>query len=359
MINFYDLEFKRVVLHQIVAKSNGIEHATIVADENLFDLSFDVINIIKERLAKSMTKISKAFEPEIFDYMGGTFFSFCEDLKSKTDAKFISTSVDIAMLLARSMTKNNIPGGSFIFIEAMTSNFKQCYIAIKAEWNIALRYEVHNRQSVIKVLDDIFLDSSSKNFKVGVIYEKYESDTITKYPNNFFGAYFYDEQFSIDSKPAEYFYKDFLGFNLESLAKIQSLKFFKSTDSFIKTFVDSPIQKDEFMKVLKQEFTSNEEPSLKPIEFAQSYFQETEIIDSYLNEVVPYLPTVISKDSVLIKNKLEKKKIEFPNNIQIQGPERTFDYSVEIINSIEELENINFDESVTLIKIKGKPYNNK
>jgi hypothetical protein len=356
MINFYDLEFKRVVLHQIVPKSDGIEHATIVPDENLFELSDEVINIIKERLARSCSKISKAFEPEILDYMGGTFFGFCEDLKSKSDAKFVSTSVDMGMLLARAQTKNNIPGGSLIFIEAMSNTFKQWYIAIKAEWNTALRYEVHNRQSIIKVLDDVFLDSSSKNFKVGAIYEKDESNMEITYPNNFFGAYFFDEQFTLDSKPAEYFYKDFLGFNLDTLPKVQSLKFYKSTDNFIRTYVDSPDRKDEFIKVLKQEFTSNEEPSINPSEFAQMYFHEPKIRDTYLNEVAPYLPEVVTKDSILFKNKLEKKKVDFPNNISISGPERTFDFSVEIINSKEQLDEINFEEDVTYIKVKGKPY---
>jgi hypothetical protein len=238
----------------------------------------------------------------------------------------------------------------------MSNTFKQWYIAIKAEWNTALRYEVHNRQSIIKVLDDVFLDSSSKNFKVGAIYEKDESNMEITYPNNFFGAYFFDEQFTLDSKPAEYFYKDFLGFNLDTLPKVQSLKFYKSTDNFIRTYVDSPDRKDEFIKVLKQEFTSNEEPSINPSEFAQMYFHEPKIRDTYLNEVAPYLPEVVTKDSILFKNKLEKKKVDFPNNISISGPERTFDFSVEIINSKEQLDEINFEEDVTYIKVKGKPY---
>ncbi len=358
MINFYELEFKRVVLHQIVPKSDGLEHATIMPDENLFELNDDVVNIIKERLAKSASKVSKAFEPEIEDYMGGTFFGICETLKDKGNSNFIASTVDIAMLLARAQTKNNIPGGSFIFIEAQTKTFKTWYIAIKAEWNKALRYEIHNRQSTIKLLDDIFLDSSSKNFKVGAIYEKDESGFEVPYPNSLYGAYFYDEQFTIDSKPAEYFYKDFLGLTLDSLPKIQSMKFFKSTDNFIKTFVDSHESKDNLLQALKQEFMTNEKPSVSPSEFAQMYFHEPDVKNTYMNEVVPYLPKTVQKDSTLILNKLEKKRVDFPNNIALTGPERTFEYSVQIISSKSEIEDINFEDDVTILKIKGKPYQN-
>jgi hypothetical protein len=359
MVNFYELDFKRVVLHQIVPKSDGLEHATIQPDENLFELNDEVVNIIKERLAKSATKVTKAFEPEILDYSGGTFFGFCETLKEKSDSNFLATSVDIAMLLARSQTKNNIPGGSLIFIEALTKSFKTWYIAIKAEWNSALRYEVHNRKSTIKLLDDIFLDSSSKNFKVGAIYEKDETGLEIPYPNSLFGAYFYDEQFTIDSKPAEYFYKDFLGFTLDSLPKIQTMKFFKSTDNFIKTFVDSHEKKDNLLQALKQEFISNQEPHVSPLEFAQTYFHEPEVQETYMNEVVPYLPVTVQKDTTLIKNKLDKKRVEFPNNVIISGPERTFEYSVQIVNSKDELQEINFEDDVTILRIKGKPYQGK
>ncbi|MBX3044049.1 MAG: nucleoid-associated protein [Candidatus Kapabacteria bacterium] len=356
MINFYDLEFKRVVLHQIVAKSDGMEHATVVPDENLFELSEDVENVIKERLAKSASKVTKAFEPEILDYHGGTFFGFCETLKEKGNSNFLATSVDIAMLLARAQTKNNIPGGSFIFIEAISKSFKTCYIAIKAEWNTALRYEIHNRQSQIKLLDDIFLDSSSKNFKVGAIFEKDESGFEVPYPNSLFGAYFYDEQFTIDSKPAEYFYQDFLGFTLESLPKIQSMKFYNNTDNYIRTFVESHDEKDNLLLALKQEFLSNEEPNISPMEFAEMYFHEPDMKDTYLNEVASYLPKTITKDPLLIKSKLDKKKIEFPNNIALSGPQKTFDFSVQIINSKDEIDDINFEDDVTILKIKGKPY---
>lgn len=356
MINFYNLEFKRVVLHQIVAKSDGIEHATLVPDENLFDLNDDVTNTIKERLAKSCSKVSKAFEPEILDYHGGTFFSFCETLKEKSNSKFISRSTDVAMLLARSQTKNTIPGGSLIFIEALSPTFKTWYIAIKAEWNKALRYEVHNQRSFIKLLDDVFLDSNSKNFKVGAIFEKDEINMEIPYPNNLFGAYFFDEQFTIDSKPAEYFYKDFLGFTLDSLPKVQSLKFFKSTDNFIRSYVGDSDEKNSLLKALKQEFIINEEPSVSPTDFANLYFHEPKLKETYVNDIAPYLPPIINKDPLLIKNKLEKKKIEFPNNISITGPEKTFDLSVEFINSIEELSDEDFDGSTTIIKIKGNPY---
>jgi hypothetical protein len=74
---------------------------------------------------------------------------------------------------------------------------------------------------------------------------------------------------------------------------------------------------------------------------------------------VPYLPVTVQKDTTLIKNKLDKKRVEFPNNVIISGPERTFEYSVQIVNSKDELQEINFEDDVTILRIKGKPYQGK
>lgn len=356
MINFYDLTFRRVILHEIVAKQDGMEHGTVIPDENLFTLTDMAIDLIKERIYKASQSSSKAFELEIFDFAGGSFFGNCHNLKALNDTKFVEASISVAHLLAESQKKNTIPGGYLIFVEAFTKTGKTVYMAIKAELHKALRYEVHNQESYIKIFDDIFLSPSQKFFKIGLIYEKDEIDEDLKYPNNEYGCFFYDSQFGIDSKPAEYFYRDFLGFTTEKNAKIQSKRFYDNTYSFINKNIPQLELKNDLINVLKNEFTTNDEPEVKPLDFARMYFNDDVLNESYANEVATYLPNELPKDTSLIKAKLEKKKIAFPNKITISGPDNTFDYSVHVIKSKSELEELDLEnEEITVIKINGRP----
>ncbi len=356
MINFYDLDFKRVAMHQIVAKSDGMEHASVVPDKNLFYLTEDVINVIKERLAKSTDKVSKAFILEIENYAGGSFFSYVFKLKHQSHQDFIESSIATAELLAEAQTKNTMPGGFFVLIEAYTKTEEAVYIAIKAEYQAGLRYEIHEQKSTIQLLDDIFLSNTAKFYKVGVIFERNIPEEDLAYPNNEFGCYLFDAQFAPDSKPADYFYKDFLGFTADKNAKIQSLRFFKQTENFIHNYMPVFDEKNDMLTVLKQEFTTNEEQAINPVDFAKTYIHNDDIRDSYYNEVATYIPEIVVKDTSLIRSQLEKKKLTFANKVAITAPERTFDFSVKMIKSKEELDDIDWTNSeFTLILINGKP----
>lgn len=361
MINFYDLTFKRMIAHQITAKQTGQEHATVLLENELLMLDANVESIIKERLASAATKQTKAFELEIEQYNAGSFFGLMHNLKAMTNKNFVDASQEIAHLLAESQTKNSVPGGYLIIIEALTKANLMVYIAIKAELHEALRFEIHNSNALLKYFDDVFMTPHQKMYKFGVIYELPSDECITDgsvpYPNDIYGCFLYDSQFNIDSKPAEYFFKDFLGFTIETNPKIQSKKFYNNTENFIKTKFVAAEEKDSMLKVLKHEFLTNDEPEIIPKDFSEMYFQDEEIKAAYQNEVLEYLPEFVIKDPALIKAQLEKKKITFPNNVTIAAANNTFDYNIQIINSQEEFEQLD-PESVdyTIIKVLGKPY---
>jgi hypothetical protein len=355
MIDFNDIKFRRVAMHQVLAKDADQEHSMAILDKNLFQIDEGVEEIIKNRLVKASKKGSKAFELEIIDSGNLSFFGLCNKLKNLPDHEFIKASGDLTQHLATCQTTSSIPGGYLLIIEAYTSLEQAVYIVIKAELNEALRYEIHDQQSTIQLLDDVFLTPNQKFYKIGCIYERYVDDL--DYPNNEFGCFLYDEQFNIDSKPAEYFYKDFLGFSTRSNAKIQSKKFFVNTEKFIQNNVNHYAEKQAMLDSLRNEFLSPEFPELEPDRFAETHFSHDDVREQYAAEVAPYLPSLIVKDTSLIKAKLEKRTINFPHNIKIMGPEKAFDYTVQIIHDDEEVGKLDMsEEKYTLIKILGKPF---
>ena len=361
MINFYDITFKRLIVHQIVAKQTGQEHATLFLENELVDIDQNVEAIIKERLSSAASKQAKAFELEIENYHGGTFFGLVHKMKEMPNAEFIQASVDISHLLAESQTKNSMPGGYLFVIEAVNKDSRMVYIAIKAELHEALRFETKNSAGFLRFFDDIFMTPQQKLYKFGLIYELPPDERIddgtVPYPNNQYGCFLFDSQFNIDSKPAEYFYKDFLGFTIDTNPKIQSKKFYTNTENFIKSKIPESEKKDDLLKVLKHEFLTNEEPEIIPKDFSDTYFHDEEVKTAYQNEIIEYLPEFVIKDPSLIKGQLERKKVVFPQKVTISGTNNTFDYNVHIIKTQEDLNELDPESpDYTIIKILGKPY---
>ena len=169
-------------------------------------------------------------------------------MKSKSDPDFIQSSKDIADILADSQKRTNIPGGYIILLDALDEE-KSIYIIIKAEPHQALqRVDV---QSQISLLKSVFLSPSQKLYKIGILCERL--DPSGENPSDRFECWLFDDQFRAESHPAEYFYKDFLGFTIGNNAKIQSQRFYDKTEGFIIDSFDDFQVKSNF-SVLKQKF---------------------------------------------------------------------------------------------------------
>jgi len=365
MINFFELDIRRAACHGIDPKKTGLEHATVLVDNQLCDLPQEVFELIKDRLAKAAERETKAFQLEIDHTNQGSFFGLCRDLKNQSDDVFLNRSQEIAHLLAEAQTKNTIPGGNLLFFEAVDQRGRTAYVAIKAETLFALRYEIINNQSKVRMIQDLFMSQTQKMYKFGIIYERGEEEKELykdQLEENYeFGCFLYDDQFNVGSKLAEYFYKDFLGFSIDANPKIQSKKFYINTENFIKSNLDTSAEKEELLKVLKHEFLNHDETDkITPRDFADLYIHEPEVNSLYHNEIAQYLPEVIMKDPSLIKNNLQRKKYAFPNDIVITGPNNTFDINVKILQSMDDLKDVDFsNRDYTIVKILGKPEQEK
>jgi len=358
MLDFNNLSVRRVIMHNIIAKEPNRDTATTEYELNLFTVDNSVVDTIKQRLIDAAGRDSKSFELEISNTSADSFYGLCNDLKNLNDTDFISRSQDIAELLAENQKRSTIPGGYLIIIDAFNSlSNLSLYIVIKAELHQALKYKRVNGQSQIELLDQVFLSPSQKLYKIGILFEK---NNAVQDPNSRFGSFIFDDQFRTDGHPAEYFYKDFLGFSVDANSKIQSKRFYDKTESFIKSNIDDLPVKQDLLRVLKTEFTLNTNAIITPSQFATSYFADVDIRDSYVSEVASELPASIVKDRALIEMRLSKKKIDFPDNINISGPDSNFDTHVSFIQSDEDLENLNpSDTTYTIVKINGKPFSNE
>ncbi len=322
MIDFNNLVVRRLIIHTINPKQDGQDTASAEYSNEILEIEENVLTIIKVRLIDAAGRNSKAFELQIENSNPGSFYNLTANLNSLSNDDFINSSSRVADLLADSQRKTSIPGGYLIIMNCVENQTNlPVHIVIKAEPHEALQFSNTGGHSQVNVLQKVFLSPSQKLYKIGIIYAK--TDEVMENVNDQVGCFLYDDQFRTETHPAEYFYKDFLGFSVGENAKIQSQRFYDKTEKFILANISDIEAKSNLLSVLKTEFSTNENPTVNPINFANTYIPtENGLRDHYISDVCQELPFAIVKDSVLIKTRLSKRKIDFPSNINVVGQKK-------------------------------------
>ena len=358
MINFFDVNFNRIIVHKIVLKTKDTDTGNTLLADTLVVVSPQTVQTIQDRLYDAAAS-SKYFQLTIEDSTESGFFGYAKDLSDCNEQRFIEYTGKMAELMADSMKTGAIPGGYLIVVEGKTDRTdKKVIVAIKAEMHDVMSF----KNNEINLIEDVFLSPSKKFFKFGVLFEynepQKEDFTEFEFPNNLWGAFIFDQQFRPESSLAEYFYRDFLGFTTEKNPKIQSRRFYNETEKFILDNVLELNTKKDMLNLLDYEFTQNTgENDISPRTFADTYIHDEVLNQEYKEDIAEYLPAIIEKDSSLIKSKLFNKRINFPNNIKIAGSKDAIDANVEIISNEEDLRELStLQDGYTIIKIKGRPY---
>ena len=357
MINIELIDFKRVIMHEIVRKTNQFDAMSICV-EDLIILDDDVVKTLKDRLNIAFGKKTRSFEMNIANIAPGSFYALCKDLKSQEDNTFIENSKLLAGLLANSQNKKKIPGGYFLFIEGVNRvNNASIYIAIKADLQEALLKDKNT--GTISVLKEVFLSPAQKLYKVGLMIEK-NIETHPVDPNEQFTCFLFDEQFNTsEALPATYFFKDFLGFSENENKKIVTKRFYDQTSSFINTNFPNIEERIRLLNALKVNLVDSNNQIFDPTEFGLSYIGDLDKRNQYSSTILSQYPSSFSKDTTLLDATFKQSSMYFPNKIKVSGPSTDFNTYVSIVLNKEELEQIDglLDE-YTILLVKGKPQRN-
>jgi len=355
------LKINRLIVHRIIERTPSQPHATVVSESQIINLDPKAKDILFKRIISAAGKESNAFIMGIKETSNGTFFDYATKLNKSNDTDFVNISIDIAELLAENQKKMGLSGAYLLVIDGYNDVTKKAItIVIKAELQEALKHSTVNNQSVIEVLEKVFLSPAQKLFKIGVIIENDIDVLNDKIDVKNYTGLLFDSQFRADLTPAAYFYKDFLGFSIDENDKIQTKRLYDKTDEFIKNNIENFTEKSQHLNYLKNYFLVDKDPLLQPSQFAKKLFNDTNILDKFTVDVVVDLPSSFSKDIILIKAKLEKRSMRFKNNITISGPEEKFNDSVIVVTNLSDLSQGDIESTTyTILKIAGKPYHNE
>lgn len=354
MVDASTLTFKRICIHTIEPKTLGTKTATAICDKEMTELGTEVEETLKERITSAFGHRSKALDVEISKagLAAGTFFDLGKDLKEVSDQVFIERSALLAKQLAEAQKSQLLPGGYIMIIDAIDEFANPVVIVIKAEPHEAFKRNKSNGSNKIEVIKDLFLSKGTKLYKIVALYK--QDNPEKEYPNDQWGCILFDEQFTPGDRPSSYFWNGFLKLSIDNNAKVQTAIFYNDVHNFIeKSSMPLEVKNTAFdglETLVVDTFAQTIDPEV---------VKETLLAPEYRSEfgikVQSKFPHLIIKDTSAIVRKLETRNFFFPDGIKLTGEKNKFNQVVKVINTYDDLNNLELNSDKTILVIEGKP----
>ncbi|MFC5271392.1 hypothetical protein [Adhaeribacter terreus] len=352
-MDFIALTFIRACIHTINKREPSLPCATVDPSSCLTVLDPAVSALFKVRLNDAFGKRGKSFEDLPIANIGEySFFGIAKNLRTLEDIEFLDATVLLANKLAESQTRQGIPGGYMITIDAVDNLAQPVVIAIKAELHEALRNNSEGEIPMLELVNDIFLSKSDKLFKIGILMKKDNPEE--SYPNSEWTAILYDENFTPGSKPSDYFWNGFLGLDISKNGKIQTSRFYTKMVDFIAQNYQG-FEAQNAAKTRLEELMANENITILDPEQIKQTIIAPDLRGDFTEEIQSEFSHLIPKDTTLLENKIENHQIYFNNGIKVTGKKNQIQQQMRIIKNSDQLRNLSIEPGATIIVLPGDP----
>jgi hypothetical protein len=352
--NVNGASFDRIIIHQIHAKTPTEDFSSVTLAESILSLSEPVISTLKNRISQALQKESRAFDAAIANISPGSFYDLSTSLWASSTQEFIEISGRLAALLAEAQRRIIIPESYLIIIKGVLNRLNFTLV-IKAELHEALFENRTDGHITIELIERVFLSPANKLYKIGLIYNSTNPDPDAAGPNHDNCCLLYDDNNNLIGDPAEYFYRDFLGFDPSNDARLKTKQFYKRLVDYVQSDITEGNLKQDLFNAIETVFYADQTALIDPIGFMETYIPEG-CKSKYVDKILSHYTRPFIKDVSLIQRSVNKKRITF-GNIKIEGPIDEFNQRITLVPA-EEI--INLDPSslseFTFVKIHGRPY---
>lgn len=333
-MSFQNLIVERLVIHEVYPReedrtmkepSYGTEVQTLTGESHA---------AFCNRITSALGNGSKSVQLEIVNVGEGSCADLAKKLVDADDTLFVSLSKSVARRLAAAQASRKIPGGLVVVFTGTAGYPTRRHVGfLKAEYHegFARRADDGGRMS-LQFLKDLFLTPQSRFYKIGAFIER-EPETHLPYPGGW-EAVVYDDLVSSANRmsAANYFYDGFLGCRFPETNARRTREFYDYTRQFVGALSVPAEQKIELNNALYTYLKVEQTPVLQVMDFAQRYFAEAEVRDSYEQFMTgkEFPQTAVSKDLVEVQSKLKLRKIEFKEGFRLTGPAEKFNESIQI-----------------------------
>jgi hypothetical protein len=361
-LNFNRLKINRAIAHRVLARKDDGPCSVVVPRQTMLVLPPDVVGVFRDRLIRVMGEGGQAHALEIKESGDDSFFACCEAMRGVEESVFVQKSIELAEKLAKLQTRKTIPDAYLWLVDGEDdATGARIHIVIKAELQEALMVDL----DTCKRLTDIFLSPAQKLFKIGVLYERLDSSAEASTDvNGQYGCLLFDSGWRGSARRlASYFCKDFLGFSQENIARHQVLALVEDIQAYLKGHSLSENDRIDSMGRVGSYLAVTDE--INPYDLAAILIDDPEQQADFRDQIAARHPGRIYKDLSLVENRLKKYRINFENDVTINGPTKNFGQVVEVVDTPAKLlalaDEIRSGQAsgqlsrFTVVRIQGKP----
>ena len=331
-MNFQNLSITRVIIHQVFQRRADRQIVPPVYGGALAQLGQDETTELQDRVLDALGSGSKCMQMAIVQAGEGSALQLARTLIDDDEALFIEDSRRFADLLASAQTRLNTPGGILVAF-AGTANYppKRIIGVIKAEPHAGFTFNNIDGNLALTFLRNLILTPETRLYKIGAFVEVDPGQPAAGVADGW-EAYVYDDQMQAKrDNAAQYFYANFLGFNIPVDAARQTKTFFELTKNFINTLDVPEPQKIDLNTSLYTYLKVDQAPTFDRTAFANQYMPP-DMRDTYTNymERNNFPATVVAKDLADLGTQLRRRSFVFESDIRLSAPVERFEELVTI-----------------------------
>lgn len=344
------MTISRVVVHTIPSRAADKSYVEPTGGDELVHIDPAVSEMVVGRISKSLGHHSHGIQADFFDVGAGSMFQRACSMMDCADKEFIALARESAQRLAKVQQAKAFDTSKLIAMSGtVTANQRPFVAFIKADMEAALTEGKKGGQTVLEIMQNLFMTDSQRLYKIGYIARTASGNgkKAGQYAQDQHSIHIFDHLMTgtESRKAAFYFYSEFLGSDVSASDRRLTQDFYEKTLKFIREQNFTPAKCIDLIESLRAELRSNTQ-SVSVADFATAHMnpQDGPKYVTYM-ETSKFPTHAITKDTEYVRNKLRKRqKITFTTGVQIFTPADQVKDLVELTQN---------DNGTTTVVIKG------
>lgn len=331
MLKIDQMTINRVVVHTIPSRGPDKSLVPPSGGADVLHLSGDVNDIVVTRISKALGHNSHGVQADFEDITDDSAFTLACGMMDCSDAEFKTHARAAAEKLTQVQLSKAFNSAKLISMSGTVGAIGRPFAAfIKADLEQALSETTRQGQSVLDVLNDLFLTESQRLYKIGFFLRTAAGTGKKggKYAPEHHSVHVYDHLMTgTESRNAAfYFYSEFLGSNVAASDRRLTQDFFEKSLKFFDEKEFSQGKRIALGEALRAELRSNNQ-TLSVSKFAQTHLQSAKDQADYVAYMQKsgFPAHAITKDVDYVKNRLRRRqKAYFTSGVVISTPADAF-----------------------------------
>jgi hypothetical protein len=327
MLKIDQMTINRVVVHTIPARGPDKSYVPPSGGADVLHLNGTVSDVVVARMSKALGHNSHGVQADFEETADDSAFSLACSMMDCTDTDFKAHAQAAAEKLTKVQLSKSFSAAKLISMSGSVGTIGRPFAAfIKADLEQALSETTKQGQSVLDVLNDLFLTESQRLYKIG-FFLRTAAGTGKKagaYVPEHHSVHVYDHLMTgTESRNAAfYFYSEFLGANVAASDRRLTQDFFEKSLKFFDEKGFSQGKRIALGEALRAELRSNKQ-TLNVSDFAQTHLQSAKDQSDYVAYMQKsgFPAHAITKDVDYVKNRLRRRqKVYFDSDVVISTP---------------------------------------